>query len=78
MDFMSRHGLVSRRSRHGTDVTTLLVGNGCRDMGLTSRPSLVVQEVATWPRQGLGQFGVAPWALGRDLGQAVCTVLSIV
>ena len=58
MDLMSRHGLVSRRSRHGTNVTTLLVWNGCRDMGLASRPCLVVQEVATLPGQGLGQFGV--------------------
>ena len=54
MKLMSRHRLVSRRSRPGMDVTTWLrVGQEkrCRDPGLRSRPGLFWlggKEVATW------------------------------
>ena len=41
-------------------IWVVLVGQegGC-DMGLTSRPG---RNIATWPGQGLGQFGVATWS----------------
>ena len=49
---------------HFFEVATWAVSvgqKGGRGMDLTSRPGLVVQEVATWLGQGLGQFGVATW-----------------
>ena len=48
MKLMSRHRLVSKRSRHGTDVATWPVGKRSRDMKLMSRHRGVSRRVATW------------------------------
>ena len=69
MELMSRPGLLR------IDVATWVWR---RDLAWLSRRLRPGSDVATWPGQGLGQFGVATWALGRDLGQAACIVLSTV
>ena len=53
MELTSRPGLL------GIDVATW---GWRRDLAWLSRRSRPGSDVATWPGQGLGQFGVATWA----------------